>query len=89
MTDFTPVSALAGGGLFILPSLAVIIALSWIYMAYGETAAVGGIVRALGGAVIADDQADVTSTTWALVPAGRLRSIQSRSCVAKPVPVTR
>lgn len=45
--------ALAGGGLFILPSLVLIVALSWIYMAYGETAAVGGIVRTLGGAVIA------------------------------------
>ena len=45
--------ALAGGGLFILPSLVLIVALSWVYMAYGETGVVTGIVRALGGAVIA------------------------------------
>ena len=45
--------ALASGGLFILPSLVLIIALSWIYMAFGETGIVTGIVRALGGAVIA------------------------------------
>ncbi|MGI9116356.1 MAG: chromate efflux transporter [Gaiellales bacterium] len=45
--------ALASGGLFILPSLLLIIALSWIYMAFGETDVVTGIVRALGGAVVA------------------------------------
>lgn len=45
--------AIAGGGLFILPSLVVIIALSWAYMALGETGVVTGAVRALGGAVIA------------------------------------
>ena len=45
--------ALASGGLFILPSLLLIIALSWIYMAFGETGVVTGIVRALGGAVVA------------------------------------
>ena len=45
--------AIAGGGLFILPSLVVIIALSWAYMALGETGIVTGAVRALGGAVIA------------------------------------
>ncbi len=45
--------ALASGGLFILPSLVLIIALSWTYMAFGETDLVSGIVRALGGAVVA------------------------------------
>ncbi len=45
--------AIASGGLFILPSLLLIIALSWIYMAFGETGVVTGIVRALGGAVVA------------------------------------
>ncbi|MEI7439804.1 MAG: chromate transporter, partial [Thermoleophilia bacterium] len=45
--------AIASGGLFILPSLLLIIALSWIYMAFGDTGVVTGIVRALGGAVVA------------------------------------
>ena len=45
--------AIASGGLFILPSLLLIIALSWMYMTLGETSIVTGIVRALGGAVIA------------------------------------
>jgi len=45
--------ALASGGLFILPSLVLIIALSWIYMVYGETDVMLGIVRGLGGAVVA------------------------------------
>ncbi len=65
--------ALAGGGLFILPSLVVIVALSWIYMAFGEAGVVAGIVRALGGAVIALVVAaalrmgrKVVRTRWAL-----------------------
>ena len=45
--------AIASGGLFILPSLLLIIALSWMYMTLGETSIVTGIVRALGGAVVA------------------------------------
>ncbi len=45
--------AIASGGLFILPSLLLIIALSWMYMTLGETSIVAGIVRALGGAVVA------------------------------------
>ena len=45
--------AIASGGLFILPSLLLIIALSWMYMTLGETSVVTGIVRALGGAVVA------------------------------------
>ena len=43
--------AIASGGLFILPSLLLIIALSWMYMTLGETSIVTGIVRALGGVV--------------------------------------
>ena len=65
--------ALAGGGLFILPSLVVIIALAWVYMAFGESGVVAGIVRALGGAVIALVVAaalrmgrKVVRTRWAL-----------------------
>ncbi len=45
--------ALASGGLFVLPSLLLITALAWAYMAYGTTDAMTGIVRALGGAVVA------------------------------------
>lgn len=45
--------ALASGGLFVLPSLVLITALAWTYMAFGATDAMTGIVRALGGAVVA------------------------------------
>ncbi len=66
--------ALASGGLFILPSLVLIIALSWIYMVYGETDVMLGIVRGLGGAVVAlvvvaciRMAKKVVRTRWALV----------------------
>ncbi len=45
--------ALASGGLFILPSFVLIVGLSWAYVVYGETQVMGGIVRGLGGAVVA------------------------------------
>ncbi len=45
--------AFASGLLFILPGLILITLLGWVYMAYGETAVVGGAVRTLGGAVVA------------------------------------
>jgi chromate transporter len=45
--------ALTAGGLFVLPSFALLCALSAIYVEYGEVAAVAGGVRGLGAAVIA------------------------------------
>ena len=45
--------ALTAGGLFVLPSFVLLCALSAIYVEYGEVAAVAGIVRGLGAAVIA------------------------------------
>ncbi len=45
--------ALASGGLFILPSLLLIVLLAWLYMTYGATSVMDGVVRALGGAVVA------------------------------------
>ena len=46
------------------------------------------IVRAFGPISVSTDHAEVTSNTCALAPAGIDRRIQSKSCVAKPVPVT-
>ncbi len=45
--------ALAAGGLFVLPSFVLLVAMSAVYAAYGEAAAVAGVVRGLGAAVIA------------------------------------
>ena len=65
--------ALASGGLFILPSFVLIVVLSWAYVVYGETQVMGGIVRGLGGAVVALVLAaclrlgrKVVRTRWAL-----------------------
>ncbi len=65
--------ALASGGLFILPSLALISLLAWLYMLYGTTDVMTGVVRALGGAVVALVAAagirmgrKVVRTRWAL-----------------------
>jgi chromate transporter len=41
------------GGLFVLPSLVVLIALSWLYMAYGNVPAVAGILYGVKPAVVA------------------------------------
>ena len=41
------------GGLFVLPSLVVLIALSWLYMAYGSVPAVAGILYGIKPAVVA------------------------------------
>jgi len=41
------------GSLFVLPSLAVLIALSWLYMAYGDVPAVAGILYGIKPAVVA------------------------------------
>ena len=45
--------ALAAGGLFVLPSFVLLCVMSAIYVEYGEVAAVAGVVRGLGAAVIA------------------------------------
>ena len=44
---------IAAGALFVLPSLLVLIALSWIYMAYGNVPAVAGILYGIKPAVTA------------------------------------
>ncbi|HWI13843.1 MAG TPA: chromate efflux transporter [Burkholderiales bacterium] len=44
---------LVAGGLFVLPSLFVLIALSWIYMAYGNVPAVAGMLYGIKPAVTA------------------------------------
>ena len=41
------------GALFVLPSLAVLIALSWLYMAYGDVPAVAAILYGIKPAVVA------------------------------------
>src|SRR6186997_1765618 len=45
--------ALTAGGLFVLPSFALLCALTAVYATYGEVATVEGVVRGLGAAVIA------------------------------------
>ena len=45
--------ALTAGGLFVLPSFVLLCVMSAIYVEYGEVAAVAGVVRGLGAAVIA------------------------------------
>ena len=44
---------IAAGVLFVLPSLLVLIVLSWIYMAYGQLAVVAGILDGIKPAVVA------------------------------------
>ena len=41
------------GALFVLPSLVMLIALSWLYMAYGDVPAVAGILYGIKPAVVA------------------------------------
>lgn len=41
------------GGLFVLPSLVILIALSWIYMAYGNVPAVAAVLYGIKPAVVA------------------------------------
>ena len=45
--------AMTAGGLFVLPSFVLLCFMSAIYAEYGEVAAVAGVVRGLGAAVIA------------------------------------
>jgi chromate transporter len=44
---------IVAGGLFVLPSLVVLIALSWLYMAYGNVPAVAGALYGVKPAVVA------------------------------------
>jgi chromate transporter len=44
---------IVAGGLFVLPSLLVLIALSWLYMAWGNVPAVAGILYGVKPAVVA------------------------------------
>ena len=41
------------GGLFVLPSLVLLIALSWLYLAYGSVPAIAGILYGIKPAVVA------------------------------------
>jgi chromate transporter len=45
--------AIVAGGLFVLPSLLILIALSWLYMAYGNTPLVSGVLYGVKPAVVA------------------------------------
>jgi chromate transporter len=44
---------IAAGGLFVLPSLFILVALSWVYMAWGQTPAVAGMLWGIKPAVTA------------------------------------
>src|SRR5512136_2283665 len=44
---------IVAGVLFVLPSLLILIALSWIYMAYGNVPAVAGVMYGIKPAVVA------------------------------------
>jgi chromate transporter len=44
---------IAAGVLFVLPSLLILIALSWIYMAYGHLPAIAGVMNGIKPAVVA------------------------------------
>jgi len=44
---------IVAGGLFVLPSLVILVALSWLYMAYGDVPAVAGVLYGVKPAVVA------------------------------------
>lgn len=44
---------IVAGGLFVLPSLLILIGLSWLYMAYGQVTAVAGVLYGIKPAVTA------------------------------------
>ncbi|MCL6482951.1 MAG: chromate efflux transporter [Janthinobacterium lividum] len=66
--------ALVAGLLFLLPSLGVLIVLSWLYMAYGHVAAIAGILYGIKPAVVAI----VLAAAWRL---GR-RTLRSPALLA-------
>jgi chromate transporter len=47
------VGGIAAGVLFVLPSLLILIVLSWIYMAYGHLPAIAGVMNGIKPAVVA------------------------------------
>ncbi|MDT4290320.1 chromate efflux transporter [Methylomonas sp. MO1] len=47
------VGGIVAGGLFVLPSLLILIGLSWVYMAYGDVPAVAGVLYGIKPAVTA------------------------------------
>jgi chromate transporter len=51
---------IVAGGLFVLPSFFILVALSWVYMAYGHVAAVAGVFYGIKPAVTAI----VVSAAW-------------------------
>ena len=51
---------IVAGGLFVLPSLFILIALSWVYMAFGHVAVVAGVFYGIKPAVTAI----VVSAAW-------------------------
>ena len=66
---------LIAGGLFVLPSLVILIALAWLYVAFGHVAAVAGAFAAVKPAVVAiivqavhriGSRALKTPTAWAI-----------------------
>ena len=66
--------ALVAGLLFLLPSLLVLIALSWLYMAYGHVGAIAGVLYGIKPAVVAI----VLAAAWRL---GR-RTLRSPGLIA-------
>jgi len=44
---------IVAGGLFVLPSLVILVALSWIYMRYGSVPAIASVLYAVKPAVVA------------------------------------
>jgi chromate transporter len=65
---------LIAGGLFVLPSLLILIALSWIYLAFGDVPVVAGILYGIKPAVVAI----VLAAAWRI---GK-RSLKNRWLVA-------
>ncbi len=66
--------ALMAGGLFILPSLLILIALSWIYLAFGDLPVVAGLLYGIKPAVVAI----VIAAAWRI----GTRSLKNRWLVA-------
>lgn len=71
------VGGVLAGLLFLLPSLCVLIGLSWLYMAYGQLAAVAGVLYGIKPAVVAI----VVAAAWRL---GR-RTLRSPALLALAV----
>ncbi|MCM0045655.1 MAG: chromate efflux transporter [Burkholderiaceae bacterium] len=66
--------ALVAGGLFVLPSLLILVALSWIYLAFGDLPVVAGILYGIKPAVVAI----VLAAAWRI----GTRSLKNRWLIA-------